>query len=92
MPCPVSNLYAIPLPHNSHSILILGGLKEAESTGSFLASKKEQQYEIQEKVYLLKESEGVWVRLRDFPYKKKIGAAVMNGQGKVFCQVFNNNS
>ena len=32
------------------------------------------------------------MRLRDFPYKKKVGAAMMNGQGKVFCQVFNNNA
>lgn len=43
LPCAVSNLYAIPLPHNSHNILIIGGLKEVEK--STFGSKKEQ-YEI----------------------------------------------
>lgn len=42
LPSAVSNLYAIPLPHNSHNILIIGGLKEAEKG---FGGKKEQ-YEI----------------------------------------------
>ena len=38
LPCPVSNLYALPLPHAHHHVLILGGLKEAAKSGG----KKEQ--------------------------------------------------
>jgi hypothetical protein len=69
---------------NPNYIIVLGGLLKKSD---FVQTETKKQFELQDKVFVLKTKNNTWKELKPFPFKKKLGQVVYNNHGKFFCFV-----